>query len=561
MLVGWVLALIFLICFIVAATKTSNSDSNGDAKNNCDKTTTQSPSTNSPSMAPTTSPVAKNLIIIIGDGMGSSYNTAYRSYKNLSKTILDEHFKGRYSTMPAPNTVDSDGTVIPDSSAGGSAFSGGVQTKNGMAGTDAYGNPVGSILAAAKRQGKGTGVISNKRLVDATPAAFTSHVLSRYWQYFISKQQAMTQYNGKPMIDLMLGGGRKFWDSWEFTTDKTIQSQYGWNTVTNDSESFLSDLRGDSLTGSQLPYMGLFADYNFPYYLDRLNGHIYEEDLDNIGASGYPDLKQMSEGAIKLLSDAYSDEGFFLMVEASEIDHAGHHNDIVALLWDMEELMITTDYIIDWAKQNGETLVVILADHETGGVSMGRDGSYNKTKWIKYRKSKGAKDDNVADAWGSYQYDYGIPSYANINGINGIANQGAYMWYPESIKTVKHTALWFGEEMNITISNLQELYDDIEMYYLGDKNPQLTQKEKKYLKDMFDQYADFNDPDPDDIAEIIANIMSIRTLTGWNTHSHTGVDCSVAAYGVNSDMFKGHFINSEIGQILSKAFGVEKEQM
>eukprot|EP01083_Nonionella_stella_P160955 526656_1 len=86
MLVGWVLALIFLICFIVAATKTSNSDSNGDAKNNCDKTTTQSPSTNSPSMAPTTSPVAKNLIIIIGDGMGSSYNTAYRSYKNLSKT-------------------------------------------------------------------------------------------------------------------------------------------------------------------------------------------------------------------------------------------------------------------------------------------------------------------------------------------------------------------------------------------------------------------------------------------------------------------------------------------
>lgn len=124
----------------------------------------------------------KNLILLIGDGMGQSYNAAYRNYKNLSTTILDRHFKGRYSTNPS--NIDG----ITDSAAGATVFASRVQTYNDWIGIDSSANPKGSLLAAAKMQGKGTGIVCTKSVTDATPAAFSAHSMYRDWHQLIAEQ-------------------------------------------------------------------------------------------------------------------------------------------------------------------------------------------------------------------------------------------------------------------------------------------------------------------------------------------------------------------------------------
>ena len=156
---GWILFIIFMILYILEVDKHSDSSNCNTTSASTDDANTLSPSispSEMPSMSPTKSSLPKNLIIIISDGMGQTYNTAYRTYKNISKTTMDKYFKGRYSTAPA------NPDAITDSAAGATAFALGVPTQNQMVGLDSNGNPHGSILAAAKRQGKGTGLIATK---------------------------------------------------------------------------------------------------------------------------------------------------------------------------------------------------------------------------------------------------------------------------------------------------------------------------------------------------------------------------------------------------------------
>eukprot|EP01084_Bolivina_argentea_P136328 240095_1 len=163
----------------------------------------------------------KNLIVVISDGMGQSYNAAYRLYKQLDETIIDKHFKGRYSTTPTNNFG------ITDSAAGAVVFASGVQTHNSFLGLDGNANPKGSILAAAKRQGKGTGIVATKSVTDATPAAFSAHSMVRTWQEMISKQQTTRQINGEPMLDLLFGGGRRYFERWGFFQNISMHDKYG----------------------------------------------------------------------------------------------------------------------------------------------------------------------------------------------------------------------------------------------------------------------------------------------------------------------------------------------
>eukprot|EP01084_Bolivina_argentea_P031891 58999_1 len=144
-----------------------------------------------------------------------------------------------------------------------------------------------------------------------------------------------------------------------------MHAQYGWNKVTKDGTDFLSDV--DDPDVNDLPYMFLPADDKFPYYVDRFNGYILANDVGQ--TTEYPTLEDMTKKAVNLLSSKYEEEGFFLLVEASQVDMCGHDNDIVCLLWEMEETLDVVQYLIDFAKNDGETLVMILSDHETGGMT------------------------------------------------------------------------------------------------------------------------------------------------------------------------------------------------
>eukprot|EP01084_Bolivina_argentea_P142322 250048_1 len=535
MFIACIIATVFITKSIV---ENNQQSSNDDIKINCFNSNASN-ATHSDNTSFSNISIPKNLIIVISDGMGQTYNAAYRKYKNLTRTPMDKYLKGRYSTDPTQS--DS----ITDSASGATVFACGIKTHNGFIGVDRYGNPMGSILAAAKRQGKGTGIIATKSVTDATPAAFSAHSLDRNFHILISKQQTMRQINDVPMLDVIMGGGRKYFEQWGFFDNTTMHKLHGWNTITKNSDEFLADL--DNVDIEQLPYMGLFAYDKYPFYLDRINGYIRVND-----SAPYPTLLQMTKKAINLLYTKYKNQGFFLMVEASQVDLCGHDNDIVCLLSEMEEFVETTQYIIDFAENNKETLVVMLADHETGGMTIGRDGSYLTKNLINYWDGKMPKDGNISKYWGSFEYDYSITSPKSIS--NNITNYGCYKWFPQKIKGSKHTASWFADqlEVNGSIQSVEQLYDELNNYYLG-AGPNLSDLEKLFMNNTFDR-------DISTKKYAITQLMSVRTLTGWTTHSHTGSDVAVHAFGPNENLFFGHWHNDEIGKLLSKAFGVENQQ-
>ncbi|MEI5739438.1 alkaline phosphatase, partial [Staphylococcus aureus] len=153
----------------------------------------------------------KNVIFLVGDGMGPSFNTAYRYYKN----------------DPKQN--------ITDSAAGGTAFSSGHKTYNGAIGVDSNKQKVKTVLERAKEKGKSTGLVSTAELTDATPAAYAAHVTSRDDKNEIAKQFYKDKINGKHKVDVLLGGGAKYFGKSNGNLDKKFKKD-GYDLATNSKE-------------------------------------------------------------------------------------------------------------------------------------------------------------------------------------------------------------------------------------------------------------------------------------------------------------------------------------
>ncbi len=156
--------------------------------------------------------------------MGPSFNTAYRYYKNdphakeMTPTAFDSYLKGTnrtYSNDPKQN--------ITDSAAGGTAFSSGHKTYNGAIGVDSNKQKVKTVLERAKEKGKSTGLVSTAELTDATPAAYAAHVTSRDDKNEIAKQFYKDKINGKHKVDVLLGGGAKYFGKSNGNLDKKFK--------------------------------------------------------------------------------------------------------------------------------------------------------------------------------------------------------------------------------------------------------------------------------------------------------------------------------------------------
>eukprot|EP01084_Bolivina_argentea_P171761 297584_1 len=466
----------------------------------------------------------KNLIVMIGDGMGTIYNTAYRFYKNQDRTILDEIFKGRYSTNPLNRT-------ITDSAAGATAFSTGTKTFNGNIATDISGNPLGTILEALKRKGMGTALIATSSVTDATPASFASHVLNRNFENLIAKQLVSLHedytWTNCSIIDILLGGGKQFFDPFNF--NMTTFEQYGWNKLLYDNDTLYS------LCAEHIPIIGLFADNKIPYYLDILNS-------DNVT---YPSLLDMSKVSINLLNKTYYDEGFFMMIEGSRIDSCGHLNDVACIMNEMEQFYDTVEYITKWTENDGETLVCILADHQTGGFTIGRQDTVEKTKIMNGWSLYGFSEHDIIEFYGDYKVNPLVTSHFEDGTTPYLSEQ----WKPEIIHNISHTSQWFNDTVSKTNNtmNIVEMFELIEQHWFV-----LSIKEKQFLN-----YTFVNDGRMD---QALVYITNVRTMTGFTTHGHTAVDVSVYAMGVSSDVFIGHWRNDEIGQLLTKIMDCEVEQ-
>jgi alkaline phosphatase len=296
-------------------------------------------------------PVPKNVIMIVGDGMGPAYTTAYRMFADdpstphVESTVFDRLLVGMASTHPDLNTG-----YVTDSAAGATALSTGVKTYNKAIGVDVNKQSVQTVLELAKQQGRKTGVAVTSQINHATPASFSAHNESRHNYDEIANSYFDDKVDGKFVLDVMLGGGWKYFKRDDRNLVKEFQ-QAGYQ--------YVDDIENLAQVKSGKPLLGLFGDEGLPWALDSESNHR---------------LPILAKAAIKQLEN---DKGYFLLMEASQIDWAGHSNDIAAAMAEMHDLALTLEWLEEYVKSHPDTLVVLTADHSTGGLSIGANGEYN----------------------------------------------------------------------------------------------------------------------------------------------------------------------------------------
>ncbi len=280
----------------------------------------------------------KNIILMIGDGMGTSQiyagMTANKGHLNIER-FRDIGFSKTYSAND----------YITDSGAGGTALSTGFKTYNGAIGVDKDTIPRTTILEYAEKNGKSTGLVVTCSITHATPASFISHQPSRKMMEEIALDFLKTD------IEVFFGGGL---DNFRYRKDGIDLTRH--------------------LAGKG--YQIICSPDSIPFANgQKVAGLLYKEHPPKYSDGRGEILTNASLKAIEILNQ--NSNGFFLMIEGSQIDWGGHDNDASYVVNEMIDFDRAIGKVLEFARENGNTLVIITADHETGGMGL-NSGSIEK---------------------------------------------------------------------------------------------------------------------------------------------------------------------------------------
>lgn len=304
---------------------------------------------------------AKNVILFVGDGMGTDHRDAIRlaTVGTNGKLAMDD--------MPVEGRVhtSSGSSFVTDSAAAATAIASGVKSYNGAVGVNMKGKPVQTVLEKAKLSGKATGLVTTSQVTDATPAAFGAHVSNRSAQSDIAKQ-----YLENSKVDVILGGGEDYWypagspgsypdappedkeEGSKGTKGNLVNKaqKLGYTHVDNANE--LKYAKGQKV-------LGLFANEEMFQQAPEGEGDVYNPTVS---------LRDMTKKAIDTLSQ--NKKGFFLVVEEEGIDEMAHNNNASLTIKAGQQLDDTVKMAKKYAKTHPDTLVLVTADHSTGGLSL-----------------------------------------------------------------------------------------------------------------------------------------------------------------------------------------------
>ena len=287
---------------------------------------------------------AKNVIVMIGDGMGPA---------QVYSLILTSQEKTAFQRFPYSgfSITKSASNEITDSAAGGTAIAIGKKTNNGVVGMDADSIPTPSMLDIFAEQGKKTGVVVTCAVTHATPADFLANNITRK-----DNEGIALEISQKEKLDVLFGGGKKYFTERKDSLDLLGKMwENGWNIYDSLPQIEDNNARTMVLTCRKHPVKAPErGDY----------------------------LPNATAKAIEMLNN--SENGFFLMIEGSQIDFACHDNDSATLVEEMRDFNKTINTVLDFAEKDGNTLVVVTADHETGGLTIvDPEGNYTRTdfKW------------------------------------------------------------------------------------------------------------------------------------------------------------------------------------
>lgn len=289
--------------------------------------------------------VAKNVIFMIGDGMGLTQISA-ASY-SFRKPLNIE----RFNDIGLMKTYCKD-DLITDSAAAAAAMSRGIKANKNSFGSDKETSAPKSVIEIFEQKDFQTGIVVTSSLTHATPAAFYTYQVSRSMDEGIALDLLDSR------IDFLVGGGMKFFN--RRTDERDLLEEFkvrGYSIRTYLDGSFEDNLA--------------YADRNFLYFT---------ADTKPLPASAGRDyLDKASQFGVRFLQNRAKDNGFFCLIEGSQIDWAGHSNEFEWLLREMRDFDKVVGSMLDFAIKDGNTLLVVTADHETGGLSiLSRDPDNNK---------------------------------------------------------------------------------------------------------------------------------------------------------------------------------------
>ncbi|MGZ8241400.1 MAG: alkaline phosphatase [Methylobacter sp.] len=320
--------------------------------------------------------------MIIGDGMGPQQVGLLLSYARQAPhsiilnrtTALDRMMEQGRLGISMTYTAN---TLVTDSAASATQLATGKFAGAEMLGLDKDGNAQENIVEKARRMGKATGLVSDTRITHATPAAFAAHQTHRSHENNIPEDLLATG------ADVMLSGGLSYWIPEQANDGKSLIHQQLVRATGNNVEikSSRKDAKNLLNIAQQKGYtlafnnqqlqqangktLGLFAD-------SGMQNGIVETQQRNDARHAQPTLSEMSAQALKILDR--NERGFFLMIEAGQIDWASHRNDTGLLLHEMLRFNDTLNTVLDWAANRQDTLVIVTADHETGGFGFSYSG-------------------------------------------------------------------------------------------------------------------------------------------------------------------------------------------
>jgi alkaline phosphatase len=435
----------------------------------------------------------RNVIVLIADGCGSEQYALARWFKG-APLALDEILVGGVKTYIADS-------VVADSAPTATAYATGYRTSDKLIGVGPKGGtlstvpeppatlhyrPLANVLEGAKLKGMATGIVSTSRITHATPAAYIAHVPSRSQEEVIMEQAVYQN------IDVVFGGGGRY------LLPKSAGGKRGdgenLRAVLRTKGYVLAENSGDMNAFVTGRIFGMFAGDHMEPEIDRMEF-----------APKQPSLEEMTVKAIDILSRKPLKKGFFLMVEGSEIDWADHGNDPSQVISDMLQFDRAVKAALDFARKDGNTLVLALSDHNTGGMTI---GNYGTSKTYSQLKVEELLD----------------PIKKMKLSAPGLLRKVGIEKTPEKVKDVVKT------------------YWDLE----------ITDDEAAAILAIAQR-------DPDDPHNGFGEVLTPRyTAIGWSTHGHTGGDVPLFAYGPGSP--KGLLDGPEIGRVTADALGVDLDR-
>ena len=273
----------------------------------------------------------KSIIFIIADGTGiGQYSLSYYANGPFAPARFDH--VGLVATHPNHGECETTCRRVTDSAASGTALSSGIKTYNGAIGVDRDTLAIKTMLEWAEEKGMATGLVATSSVTHATPASFAAHVDYRKKEKEIARQYAKTD------IDVIIGGGKKFWPDSLIAVYEERGGQ------------FINKIEAPLQSGKRL--LALFA----------------EEGLPPVHIGRSPSTTEMARLALKKLEE--NPKGYFVMIEESQVDWGGHSNSAEYIRGEMSSLNELVNFALDYQNDHPDVLVVLTADHECGGVAV-----------------------------------------------------------------------------------------------------------------------------------------------------------------------------------------------